>query len=272
VRISIGLEHNEENLPLLRFDIEDSGIGISDEQMQNLFGAFSQADTSMTRRFGGTGLGLAISQRLARILGGKITAKSTLGEGSVFSLIVATGSLDHVRLIDAQETATRDAVGATDEAPVDATLQGPDALKGIRILLVEDGPDNQRLISLLLRKAGAEVDILDNGRRAVEAFTTDGSLESPLAETPPYDIVLMDMQMPEMDGYTAAGILRALGNHVPIVALTAHALRSEREKCLASGCDDYMTKPVNRPALVRCVRRWVEARRGALTPTPHYIE
>jgi CheY-like chemotaxis protein len=130
----------------------------------------------------------------------------------------------------------------------------------VRVLLAEDAPVNQRLISYILSRAGAAVTIVDNGRAAVEALC-GGTLDGPLTTPPPFDVVFMDMQMPVMDGYTAARQLRNRGCALPIVALTAHAMTSDREKCLQAGCDDYATKPVDRQALVETCHRAYE--RGA---------
>ncbi len=257
VTLSVGLDASDAENPLLRFVVRDTGIGMTQQQLDSIFAEFAQADTSMTRRFGGTGLGLAISRRFTEMLGGKISVISTPNEGSTFTVTVATGALEGVRMVvPTQELLVATAVEA-DLAGDEASSTSAQPLAGCRVLVAEDGFDNQRLISLILQRAGATVTLVDNGRKAVEQFTVDGTLEGALAPVPPFDLLLLDMQMPEMDGYTAAGILRALGNRVPVVALTAHALQSEREKCLAAGCDDYMTKPVDRVALVKCVALWI---------------
>ena len=263
VTLRVGLAADDPANPLLRFVVRDTGIGMTQAQLDTIFAEFAQADTSMTRRFGGTGLGLAISRRFTEMLGGRISVTSKPSEGSTFTFTVATGPLEGVPLIHASQELLV-------ESPVDAQAEETlnlDAkpLAGGRVLLAEDGLDNQRLIALILQRAGAMVSVVDNGRKAVEKFTVDGSLDGALSPNPPYDLLLLDMQMPEMDGYTAAGILRALGNRVPVVALTAHALQSEREKCLAAGCDDYMTKPVDRVALVKCVAFWLRKNRPPAT-------
>jgi CheY-like chemotaxis protein len=128
-------------------------------------------------------------------------------------------------------------------------------LRGARILVAEDGQDNQRLIAFYLRKAGADVRIVDNGRRAVEALTADGTLTGSLAPALLIDVIVTDMQMPEMDGYQATRILRAKGCTLPIVALTAHAMSGDAEKCLAAGCDGYSAKPIDRKQLVDICRK-----------------
>lgn len=128
---------------------------------------------------------------------------------------------------------------------------GSSSLAGVRVLLVEDSPDNQRFLTYLLRKRGASVTVVGNGRLCLEALTADGTILGRLREPPPFDIVLMDMQMPEMDGYTATSLLRQGGCRLPIVAVTAHALNTDRELCLAAGCDEFLTKPVEFQELVR---------------------
>jgi CheY-like chemotaxis protein len=228
---------------VLAFDVKDSGIGITPEQIDRLFQPFVQVDSSTTRQFGGTGLGLAISKKLANALGGDIQVASRPGEGSTFTFTMETQLPAPVRLLnDLSEVAERAPHQPQSASPASAKLLG-------RVLLAEDGPDNQLLISTILRKAGAEVDIAENGRVAVEKAM------SALSAGTPYDAVLMDMQMPEMDGYQATGKLRQSGYKGPIVALTAHAMSGDRQKCLAAGCDDYATKPVDRGALLCTLAR-----------------
>jgi PAS domain S-box-containing protein len=240
---------------LMRFDVIDTGIGISAEQCERLFRPFEQADASTTRRFGGTGLGLRISKRLAEMLGGDIAVRSEPGKGSAFTLTVATGPLVHVEFVSPGglslpgEAATR-AVAAASDLPLSGL-----PLSGVRILLAEDGPDNQRLLSFQLRKAGAIVTIVENGRLAVEAMTIDGTLQGELATPPRFDVILSDMQMPEMDGYASTRLLRSKGCVLPIVAITAHAMNGDEERCIEAGCDDYASKPVERTKLIElCVR------------------
>ncbi len=238
-----------------RVDISDTGIGLTAEQIGRLFGAFMQGDTSTTRKFGGTGLGLQISRRLAQILGGDITVKSEPGKGSCFSATVRTGDISGVPMRTLQPA--QPVLAAPPTAPTGSAPQ----LTGIRILLAEDGPDNQRLISFHLRKAGAEVTMVQNGKLAVETLTIDGSIRSALANPPAFDLLLTDMQMPEMDGYEATRLLRAKGCALPIVALTAHAMCGDMEKCIAAGCDAYATKPIDRERLIRTCRHAMDLRR-----------
>ena len=225
----------------LVFEVIDTGIGMTAEQTQRLFQPFMQADNSTSRRFGGTGLGLTISKRLAELLGGDITLTSQHGIGSTFSLVIDPGPLDGVPMVNPPDTRC-----GTSE-PSNETAFMPEGLS-CRILLAEDGPDNQRLIAFLLRKAGAEVDLAENGLVARER-----AMER-LNQGKPYDVVLMDMQMPIMDGYQATRELRKSGYDRPIVALTANAMAGDREKCLAAGCDEFATKPIDRRALLKSVQ------------------
>ncbi len=243
VRLVVRLRNVDGDEPELLFEVIDSGIGMTDEEMGRLFKAFQQADTSTTRRFGGTGLGLTISKRLARMLGGDITVASTPNKGSVFTVAINTGPLYQASLVN-REANSRRLPGAVDKSPSSKVELD------CRILLAEDGPDNQRLISFLLRKTGAEVVIAENGKVALEAALAARD------EGKPFNLILMDMQMPIMDGYTATNKLREAKYQGPIVALTAHAMNEDRGKCLDAGCDDYATKPISREGLVALVAKY----------------
>jgi CheY-like chemotaxis protein len=236
-----------EGEPLIQFDVVDSGIGLTDEQVARLFQPFSQGDSSTTRRFGGTGLGLTISKRFAGLLGGDITVvDSAEGIGTRFRATAATGPLEGVRMIEnPMEATTVEGEIVQRAARIDRT-----DLQGCSILLAEDGPDNQRLISHILKRAGAEVTVVENGKQASEAALEafDGGN--------PFDVILMDMQMPVMDGYEAAARLRKKDYTGPIIALTAHSMGGDREKCIKAGCDDYTTKPINRAKLIEIIRRY----------------
>jgi PAS domain S-box-containing protein len=238
VTINVGLDQADPQTPRLYFDIVDTGIGLSDDQLGTLFQPFVQADNSSTRRFGGTGLGLTISQRFAQMLGGDISVTSTLGRGSTFRVSVATGeqaiAADKKASVQAPQAVATGAVNAA------AVVENAKPLAGRHYLIAEDGLDNQRILSFLLKKAGATVDVVENGKLAVDAVTA-GAV---------FDAILLDMQMPVMDGYEAAAALRRLSYTGRIIALTAHAMRGDREKCLDAGCDDYATKPIDRVALI----------------------
>ncbi len=241
VRIAVRLVLAES--PYLDFDVSDTGLGMSPEQMERLFRPFTQADMSTTRSFGGTGLGLTISKRLAHFMDGDVTiVRSLPGVGSTFRLTAPTGPLSMVKLIAVEQETGRMLNNAAALESRSAATVGK--LQGATLLLAEDGPDNQRLISLVLKKAGATVQLVSNGRDAVaEAWRAAQQGQS-------FDAVLMDMQMPIMDGYEATTLLRAMGYESPIIALTAHAMTGERDKCLAAGCDDFATKPIDRPKLI----------------------
>lgn len=216
----------------LTVDIIDTGIGIPAGVCETIFKPFTQADSSVTRRFGGTGLGLSISRHLATGLGGRISVQSEVGKGSTFSVTIATGPLTEVRLLDQPVS---DIVMPVRPQPTPPRSR----LDGLSILVVDDGETNRKLIRLVLDRAGATTRMAENGLEAVE-----------LGRNHHFDMILMDMQMPLMDGYTAAGRLRELGCHCPIVALTAHAMRGDAERCIAAGCSDYLTKPINPEKLI----------------------
>jgi signal transduction histidine kinase/ActR/RegA family two-component response regulator len=249
IQLTVQLQGASDGLGAhLRFDVIDTGIGMTSEQLSCLFKPFSQGDDSTTRLFGGTGLGLAISQRLAQILGGDITVVSSPGRGSTFTLVVKTGSLTGVPMID---NPAESILHAPLSQPEPDYLDGIQPLAGAHILLAEDGPDNQRLFSFLLKTAGASVDIAENGRLAV--YKATHALAGNLA----YNIILMDMQMPELDGYGATRELRQLGYEGPIIALTAHAMSVDRIACLQAGCDDYAVKPIDRSTLINTVAKYL---------------
>ncbi len=252
VRIVTHLCREPGPTPLLQFDVIDTGIGMSPEETVRLFQPFTQADTSTSRRFGGTGLGLTISRRLAEILGGSIRVQSLPGQGTTFSLTIDPGPLDDTPWLDHPAEAA-----VQNRSSPGQRSQNMPALHH-RVLLVEDGPDNQRLIAYLLRRAGAEVVVAENGQVAVEKIVTaatvaDGNEAHRFA---PFDVVLMDIQMPVMDGYEATRRLRALGYPGPIIALTAHAMSQDRQQCLDAGCDDYLAKPIEQRVLLELVAHY----------------
>jgi PAS domain S-box-containing protein len=230
--------------PRMQFNVVDTGLGMTEEQVAELFQPFSQADASTTRRFGGTGLGLSISKRLTEMLGGDISVvKTQPGVGTHMRVTVATGPLDGVRMIADPLSATVVASTASKETPCAAQA----ALSGCRILLAEDGPDNQRLIAHVLKSTGAFVAVVENGQLAADAAL------AACQEGKPFDVILMDMQMPVMDGYEATRLLRQKGYDRPIIALTAHAMSGDRGKCLEAGCDDYASKPIDRSKLIETI-------------------
>ena len=240
---------------VLRVSVADTGAGMAAGEVERVFTPFVQGDSSTTRRFGGSGLGLAIAQRMARLLGGDVTIASELGKGSTVTVTIGTGPLDGVQRVDLSEGCP-----PPEPPPLPSLPQPRPSLDG-RILLVEDGPDNQRLLSLILGRTGAEVTVVNNGKEALEK-ALPGGLDSAGVSAQaarPFDVILMDMQMPVMDGYEATRRLREAGYRDPIIALTAHAMKGDREKCLAAGCDDYLAKPVDQDLLVETVARYVTA-------------
>ncbi|MCA8959812.1 MAG: response regulator [Planctomycetes bacterium] len=219
--------------PKLQVDVIDSGIGIPPEIVNRLFTPFSQAESSTSRQFGGTGLGLAISRRLTRLLGGDLWIEaSEVGVGTTFRFEVSTGRLHGIPMVVDPEAAIAGRKQANERTP-------EAELNGVRVLVAEDGPDNQRLISVILQRAGAVVTVVSDGQEAVERAMTE-----------PFDAILMDMQMPIMDGYAATTELRSRGYEGFICALTANAMSTDRDKCLEVGCDEYLTKPIERATMI----------------------
>lgn len=215
----------------LSISVQDSGPGLTAAQIQNLFQPFMQADTSMTRKYGGTGLGLALSRRLARALGGDIqVSESKPGEGCNFEITFDCGTIENN-----QTVTTLDVVAPPKAKPV----QKLPSLNGIKVLLVEDSVDNQIVVSRFLKMQGAEVELANNGLEGV-AKAIDGD----------HNVVLMDIQMPELDGYGAISQLRSQGFKKPIIALTAHGMIEDRNRALGIGSNDHLTKPVNRGDLI----------------------
>jgi CheY-like chemotaxis protein len=211
----------------LAIDVIDTGIGVASDAIGKIFDPFLQADGSVARRFGGTGLGLAISKRFSEMLGGGIRVKSKVGKGSVFTVTIDTGPLNDVRMLDQHQLEMQ----WTEQEDEEHHAQF--VLPACHILVVDDNKANRNLLSLMLQKAGANVQLASNGREAVD-----------LASKGRFDVILMDMQMPIMDGYTATSRLREQGQTLPIIALTGHAMKGDEEKCLRAGCTGYLTKPV----------------------------
>jgi signal transduction histidine kinase/ActR/RegA family two-component response regulator len=237
--------------PMMQYDVIDMGIGMTEQESKNLFQQFSQAETSTARRFGGTGLGLAISKRLAEMLGGDVTLVQTQpGLGSHFRMTIATGSLEGVAMMEMPNLLTLQESARHAHETIGQKVT-PSVLLPGSVLLAEDGPDNQRLIAHILKKAGAEVTIVDNGKKAVDTARASAKAGRP------FDLILMDMQMPVMDGYEATRALREEGYTGWIVALTAHAMASDRQKCLNAGCNDYATKPIQRKEFFATLAKYI---------------
>jgi signal transduction histidine kinase/CheY-like chemotaxis protein len=244
VDIRMMLEHGRDDDAVVRFAVSDTGIGISSEDQARLFSRFTQADASVGRKFGGTGLGLAICNQLCQLMGGTIALDSEPGRGSTFTFTIAS----------------RKATAPPDESDAkEAAAAGPSSrrARNLRILLAEDNHVNQMVIIAMLKTAGHTVDLAGNGIEAIEAVNTR-----------PYDVVLMDIQMPEMDGIEATRRIRRAGGdkaRFPIIAITANAMKGDREQYLAAGMNDYVTKPVDQAKLHQAIARQC----GVDAPTTH---
>ncbi len=241
VTVRLGLDNRPAGAMLV-MSVIDTGIGIAPDQLAAIFEPFKQADASTTRKYGGTGLGLTITRRIAEMLNGSVEVSSEPGQGSTFTLRVPCGDLENTELVSEPEPCEADE--PAEGIPASAELNA-------RILLVEDCEDNQRLITFILEKEGACIELAENGRLGV-----DKALEAKAAGSP-FDLILMDMQMPVMDGYDATRTLRNEGYTGPIVALTAHAMVTDRTRCLEAGCDEYATKPVDRQRLLSLIHERV---------------
>ena len=231
INIAINCDASNEKLNIT---ITDTGIGMSTEQLERIFNAFTQADSSTTRKYGGTGLGLHLSKQLIEALDGNLSVKSELNKGSQFKITINTGSLKNIEFL------TEDSIIPVRKPESDKRLPTNTVIG--KVLLAEDSEDNQRLFSLYLSSMGAEVTLAENGKVAIEKAQNDD-----------YDLILMDIQMPIMSGLEAVEYLRAQGYQKPIVALTANAMTEDRRKCFAAGCDEFISKPVNREFLYEVV-------------------
>lgn len=236
--VSLCVFADKKNANRLCFAVKDSGVGLSREEQSRLFQPFSQADNSTTRKFGGTGLGLALSRRLAEALEGELVlVESSPGKGSTFQLSIPTLPRGNPATV---ATEIEDRVADSEER-----ASWP-RFDGVRVLVAEDNLDNQEMLTRFLAEQGAIVELAGNGRAALN-----------MARTGEYQVILMDVQMPELDGYEVTRALRTENIHTPIIALTAHAMSDERERCLASGCNEFLTKPLNVKKLIHTVHKHV---------------
>lgn len=241
ITIRARLISQKEEQCYIRFEIQDTGIGLSEETRKRLFQPFTQADGSTTRKYGGTGLGLSISKRLAELMEGSIGVDSQEGYGSLFYCIIP---LQAARANQSNQIGNK-----TEEMIPVLSISKNKPLSMIKVLLAEDNRANQKLAMMLLKKMGYEIVLVENGREAVAA-----------AQTEKYDLILMDCQMPEMDGFEATIAIRETEKntkrHIPIIAMTANAMQGDREKCLSVGMDDYVSKPINPKQLKQILERW----------------
>jgi signal transduction histidine kinase/HAMP domain-containing protein/ActR/RegA family two-component response regulator len=256
--------------PAITFSVSDTGIGISDDSIKTIFQAFQQGDGTTSRRYGGTGLGLAISREVAAQLGGRIDAQSQPGSGSVFTLYLPSSEEPQPAGAAGPDQAAAPAVTLAEPGPPSPAaalahavpaIEPPDGIRGRRILIVDDDIRNAFAITSILELYGIAVMHAPSGRQGIEA----------LQSTPGIDLVLMDVMMPEMDGYTTIGHIREIPAFadLPVIAVTARAMQSDREKSLAAGASDYVTKPVDTDELLACMRRWLPGANGSQRP-PHW--
>jgi signal transduction histidine kinase/DNA-binding response OmpR family regulator len=243
VAVDVSLVSTDNNFVTVRFEVKDTGIGIPEEKRVAIFNPFTQADGSTTRKYGGTGLGLAICKQLTELMGGTIGIESEEGKGSVFWFTARFEKLESQASEEIETQAVATVRSTATQLPKD----------GVRILLVEDNIINQKVAHSILNKLGYKADAVANGLEAVRAL-----------EMIDYDIVLMDCMMPEMDGFEATATIRAAGSkvknsNVPIIAMTANAMKGDREHCIASGMNDYLSKPVKKEELSMMLNRWLNA-------------
>jgi CheY-like chemotaxis protein len=240
VCVSANLQE-EDGKAFVRFDVEDTGIGIPPDKQAAVFGSFVRGEAGKRESSGGAGLGLTITRHLAELLGGKLSLRSRVGEGSVFSLVVPVG-------VDVSSQGIAEAPGA--QSGPDWGQNEPEDVENVqfcgKVLVAEDTPTHQTLAKLLLEKMGLEVTMVKNGVEAVDKALNEQ-----------FDIIFMDLHMPNMDGCEATRSLRNKGIETPIVALTADAMKGHDRKCIAAGCTDYIAKPIDRRQLARVVQKYV---------------
>jgi len=242
-----GPGHPGDGKAFVRFDVEDTGIGIPPDKQDAVFGPFVRGEGGKKGNSGGAGLGLTITRHLTELLGGKLSLRSRVGEGSVFSLVIPVG-------IDVSSRGIAEAPGA--ESGPNRGQNDPEDVENVRfcgkVLVAEDAPTHQLLAKLLLEKMGLEVTMVKNGVEAVD-----------MALNEQFDIIFMDLHMPNMDGYEATRALRNKGIETPVVALTADAMKGHDRQCIAAGCTDYIAKPIDRRQLTRVVQKYVGSALGA---------
>lgn len=252
VEVSTGLVKQQQDSVSLKFEVRDTGIGISAEKIPDLFQPFTQADGSHTRIYGGTGLGLAISRHLVELMGGRLELKSKVGEGSRFHFTIT------FRLPASQSLPSNSAAFTKDIESMPREQNPGVRIPHGRVLVVEDNPINQQIAKEILLAAGLQVRVAADGVQALD-FLQQNEV----------DVVLMDIQMPRMDGYETTRRLRsnAKTRHLKIIAMTAHNMMGDREKCLAAGMDDYISKPIGSEALYQTLKKWLKVSETTATAT-----
>jgi PAS domain S-box-containing protein len=245
VRVSVQQDNGKH---FVRFDVEDTGIGIPKDRQEAVFESFTQVDERTTRRYGGTGLGLTVTKQLVELLGGELGLTSEEGRGSVFSLMIPTG-------VDISGQDLLDRHNKTGQDVADSVRRKPMKFFG-KVLVAEDVKTNQILMEMMLAKMGLETTIAEDGNQALE-----------MALSQSFDLILMDMQMPKMNGYEASSALREQGYKTPVVALTAHAMKGDDEKCIAAGCDDYLAKPIDCRELTRIIGKYLPLKQDVVSQT-----
>src|SRR6185369_10156633 len=253
ISVSIARAACRENEVILHFSVQDTGIGMNPEQQAKLFSSFTQADTSTTRKYGGTGLGLTISMQLVEMMGGTLAVASEAGKGSTFSFMARFGAPSHEEL-------SCPVVLAENRAENFTPNSGSGSFAGVHVLLVEDNPVNQEVATEILAGRGVMVDVAGNGAEAVERIVNSDMV---------YDAVFMDVQMPVMDGLEATRRIRSCKefDSLPIIAMTASAMSSDRELCFQAGMNDQVTKPIDVPELFATLHKWVRSEAHAIFVT-----
>jgi CheY-like chemotaxis protein/HPt (histidine-containing phosphotransfer) domain-containing protein/anti-sigma regulatory factor (Ser/Thr protein kinase) len=241
ITIRMRMRRQGRDSSMLEISVKDTGIGIPEDRLAEIFFPFTQASEQPHQ---GTGLGLDISMRMAELLDGELSVQSQPGKGSTFSLGLDIGPVTKLDMVEPSELVQ------TPDPPLaaDASLDAEPSFEGRRLLVVEDGRDNQRILRFLLEEAGARVDVAEDGKKAVDAV---------MASEKSYDLILMDVQMPVMDGYEATAELRRRGFQAPIIAITAYALARDLKRCLAAGCNDFITKPLVPGQLLSTLHHWL---------------
>lgn len=242
VKLKVKILHDNSE-PMIQFTVVDTGIGMSEDEVKHLFEPFTQVDSSMTRRFGGTGLGLTLAKQLAKALGGDVyLAESTPGKGSTFVATVKAGDISDSSQITSFENLLNDPVELAETTAEPAAKPN---MSNFKVLLVEDSLDNQLLVQNFLEMEGIEVDLASDGEEGMKK-----------AKAGNHDLIIMDIQMPVMDGYTVTANLRQHGYTKPIIAFTAHAFEDEKDRCLKIGFTDFLSKPLKKRSLVECIAKY----------------